>query len=72
MFAESSAHGIPNLVSNKTLIIKLIWIVSILASICGCAWFISSSVSEYFQYDVITNIKIQKVYSMEFPAVTFS
>lgn len=71
MLANSSAHGLSNLVSDKSILVKMIWAVSILLSISGCLLFISSSLIEYFHYDVITNVRIRHEYSLDYPAVTF-
>ena len=68
---DSSAHGLSHLVSDKPLLVKVIWMISILASfICGLI-FIVFSICEFFHYDVVTNIRIRDVYSLEYPAVTF-
>ncbi len=71
MLKNSSAHGLSNLVSDKSAIVKFIWLISILASISGCFFFITRSISQYFQFDVITNIQIQNKGFLKYPAVTF-
>ena len=69
LLSNSSGHGFPNPVSKKFRLIKSIWAISILNSICGCFIFIFTGLFEYFQYDFITNIKNRYEYSLDYPSV---
>ena len=71
MLANSSAHGLPHLVSDKPLLAKVIWTIAILASFIGGLIFIFSSILEYYHYDIVTSIRIRDAPSLEYPAVTF-
>jgi hypothetical protein len=66
----SKTHGFDRLVISRTLLLKLVWLISLLVSICLCSFLISKSVAEYFQYEVKT--KLREVYAdtVPFPSVT--
>ena len=55
---NSSIHALPNIVRNKYIIIKIVWIVCFLISFGICCWFIIQSILDYLSYQVITNIKV--------------
>lgn len=70
----SSVHGIPNLVRfrSKSLILSLVWFLSILLAVAACGWFINKSVAEYMEFDVFAKTKIiREQEQVELPAFTF-
>lgn len=67
----TTAHGISKLIESESLLIRLIWFVAIIASVSFGLYNIASSVNDYYNYDVITNVERVKIYNMTFPAVTF-
>ena len=66
-----SGHGFSNLLREKNKSVKLLWLISILISIGGCFSFIVNSFTQYFSYPIVTTIKVQKVDSLTYPAMTF-
>ena len=67
---NSSIHALPNIVRNKYIIIKIVWIVCFLISFGICCWFIIQSILDYLSYQVITNIKVNYENKIKFPIVT--
>lgn len=57
IIVSSTAHGIPNILRTRRLFHKIMWIISTLASVGVCIWFILSSISDYLQYSVVTTIE---------------
>jgi hypothetical protein len=70
-FANStSLHGIPKAIQQESLILKLIWLLLILLSICVGIYIIFLTFNDYYQYDVITNVERVTHLSVTFPAIT--
>jgi hypothetical protein len=67
---ESTAHGIPHILRNPMLPIKLIWIVCFLASCGFCAYLLTKGVLDYLAYDVVTTIRKMPDIPALFPSVT--
>jgi hypothetical protein len=61
---SSSIHALPNIVRNKYLTIKLVWIVCFLLSSAVCSYLIFQSVSDYLKYDVVTQIEVKNLNSL--------
>ena len=53
---ETTMHGIPNIVRNEMIIMKIIWFIVLLGSISFCAYFMRLSVQSYLSYAVVTNV----------------
>jgi len=70
-FANStSLHGIPKAIQQESLILKLIWLLLILLSVCVGIYIIFLTFNDYYQYDVITNVERVTHLSVTFPAIT--
>lgn len=67
----STFHGLTNLVNSEYIFLKLVWFLAMLASFSYFLIVIMQTVSEYYEYPVITNIN--RVYEKEpqFPMVEF-
>jgi len=68
-FESSSIHAIPNIIKNKFISIKLIWLVCFIASFGGCAWFMIRSLSDFFKNDVVTSVRVNYVNGFTFPVI---
>ena len=66
----SSIHAIPNIVRNKYISLKMLWLLCFLASSAGLGYFLSLTISDFLTYPVITNIEINHVQQLIFPIVT--
>ena len=67
--SNTTAHGLPNIVRSKYYLIKIVWSVVFLGSVSLCAYLIIQSISEYFQYDVNSKIRLIKEFPLKFPGI---
>jgi hypothetical protein len=56
---SSSIHALPNIVRNKYYTIKIFWIVCFFISSAACGLLIFQSISDYFEYDIVTKIEVK-------------
>ena len=70
VLVNSTSHGIPNIVKSDRLIIKLVWLVFLLASTSLCSYLVAQSVFSYFNYDVNTKTRIIYERQVPFPTIT--
>ena len=68
-FNYSSIHSFPNLVENKSYIIKLIWIISFILSLITCTYTIYGSILSYLDYEVISTIDVKNSGFIDFPMI---
>ena len=68
-FESSSIHAIPNIIIRKSFILKLFWFISLILSTGCCFWFMTDSINDYFQYDVVTKIDIKYQNELVFPII---
>lgn len=66
----STTHGIPNIIRNPNKSLKLIWTICFLASTVTCAFLVLRSVSEYFEFDVVTKTRVFNQAQSSFPSIT--
>jgi len=66
-----TGHGIPNIFSAETLFAKVAWSVVLVLFFIPCCYYIYNSIAGFFEYDVISNIKIYNQAELTFPAVVF-
>ncbi len=67
---ESTAQGYPKIFESKILLVKLIWILIFLGSSGGTAYFVVKGIIDYFQYEVVTKIRVISEVPSVFPTVT--
>jgi hypothetical protein len=67
---NTTCHGIPHLMRSKSLILRTIWIVSTVASVCGCSYLITKSIIDYLSFSVVSNIRVVYDNNPIFPMVT--
>ncbi|RNA22809.1 acid-sensing ion channel 1 isoform X2 [Brachionus plicatilis] len=63
-------HGFPNIFRTKFLPIKIMWIILFLASTSACFFLIISNLINFFNFEVVTKIRVIKKDSILFPAIT--
>jgi hypothetical protein len=71
LIEQTTAHGIPNLVRKKSLLIKIIWTICIILCINGLIIILYKSVKAYLKYEVVTNINVHDDVNPEFPTISF-
>jgi hypothetical protein len=63
-------HGLPNIFKKDNILIKLWWLLLTIVSIFSSILFIRQTLLEYYNYNVITEIRINEAESIEFPIIT--
>lgn len=66
-----TTHGISRIVNSDAIYYRALWITIFLAVMAIFSCFINIALSNYFQYEVVTQIKQVDETVSEFPAVTF-
>ncbi len=66
-----TGHGCPQIFFAESLYGKIIWFLLVVLFSSLITMYIYDLVSEFFQYDVISNIKIIHKNKLTFPAVVF-
>lgn len=67
---SSTIHGYPNIFEHKTIFFKILWFTFLCCSIAGCSYLITRTLTDYFNYDVVTEYDIVYEVPTEFPCVT--
>ncbi len=67
----STSHGIPNIIKTERTCIKIMWLVFFLLSSSAGIFTIIQSFINYFNFDVVTSIKVINEMPLEFPTITF-
>jgi hypothetical protein len=57
---NSTSHGLPNILRNESIIIKIVWTVFLVASTSLCSYLCIQNILAYYNYDVTT--KTRRVY----------
>lgn len=70
LLANSSAHGIPNIMREKRNWLKAIWLSFLVASTFACSFYTITSVTDYTKYNTITTIKLINEQNTQFPTIT--
>ena len=66
----SSIHSVPNIIQNRFKSIKIVWGICFLVSAASCAFFITTTLSEYLEYDVVSKSTIKFQSKIDFPIVS--
>ena len=66
----SSIHGIPGIIRTKKVSFKLVWATSFLISTAVCAFMLINSISDYFDYDLVTTTTVKTEIPAIFPKIT--
>lgn len=66
----STIHAIPNIIRTNRILIKLMWSICLLVSIGYCFFLVFQSISNYFEYEVVTKISVVHEIPTLFPAVS--
>jgi len=67
----STSHGLPNIIKTDRKCLKIMWLIFFLLSSSVGIYTIIQSFINYFNFDVVTSIKVFKEIPTEFPAITF-
>ena len=69
-FRISSIHGLTNMVTNTHRPVKILWVLSVLASLAACSYLIVASILSYLQYEVISKMSIISETVSPFPTIS--
>ena len=69
-FESSSVIAFSSFIRNENWIIKITWLIFLLGTASVCGWFISRSINDYLNYNVITKTIIKNVNKIKFPIVS--
>ena len=67
---NSTGHGLPRIVDEKSVFGKIMWTIFLLTSIVICALMIIRCFNAYFEYDVTTKITVENDAEMVFPVIS--
>ena len=70
LLESTTAHGIPNILRSKRLIIKLFWTLCLLSSIATCAYIARTTILNYLDYGKNTEIATIYEEKSQFPTVS--
>ena len=66
----STIHGIPSVFRTKKNFLKCIWAISFLISTTVCAFILTKSLMEYFEYKIVTKTSVKTDFPAIFPMIT--
>ncbi len=66
----STIQGVPNLIRSKRILLKIMWLICLLASIALCSFFMSETIIEFLSYPTITTVTNEYDSVTDFPIVT--
>ena len=69
-FAAVSIPGVPGVINTNNFVLKMGWILLILLAFAAGFWNIALAVTDYYNYDKITNIERVSPSNVTFPAIT--
>lgn len=67
---HSSCHGFPNIIRTNRLLIRIIWFLSMITSIVFCSFFVSRTINQFLEFDVVTKIQQINQKYLELPMIT--
>lgn len=68
---SSTTHAIPHIFKRENLFLKLFWIVCLLGATGVCAWMVSLSIIDYFDYETVSKTETVLEIPTTFPTVSF-
>ncbi len=66
---DTTCHAIPRIVKSERLFVKIVWSISFLIFLTWSFYSIINSVTDYLNYDYITNIQIIQQDNSDFPEI---
>ena len=68
---SSTAYVVPHLLNSQRLFNRIFWIIFLVTSMGLSCFYVYSGITEFLQFNVVTNIKTEYDQPTEFPTVTF-
>ncbi len=71
ILSTSSAHGLNRIFTTKRILFKIMWLNFFICSASFGIYMVKNSISDYYQYEAVTQIRITQEAPTQFPTVTF-
>lgn len=71
LILASTSHGLPSIFRSKRICFKVMWTVLFISSFSVCTYFVTSSILEYLNYEVVTSIELIYEIQSEIPTISF-
>jgi hypothetical protein len=69
--SNTACHGASNFIRSKSIFFKLMWLLAIISSLSACSFILIQTFIDYFQFDVVTKIRVIQENEPDFPMITF-
>jgi len=67
----TTVHGVQNFYRANNFFIRLMWLFSLFVSASFCVYFIVKSVSDYLNYEIVSQINVNYEARVKFPTISF-
>ncbi|RNA22233.1 acid-sensing ion channel 1 isoform X2 [Brachionus plicatilis] len=67
---RTSFHAVPNIATNEHIVLKCMWSICLVASLGYCCRILTSSIIDFYEYNVLTTFEIVQESSSLFPVIT--
>ena len=72
LILSSTSHGLPSVFRTERIFFKIMWFIFFLISLSIGLWTIVSSILDFLNYDVVTQVDVIYEIPTQFPTVTFN
>jgi hypothetical protein len=69
LLLTSTSHGLPNALRTPHISMRVMWSLCFLVSMSVCSYLIIKSVLAFFEYEVITKVRVVNEFQSEFPRI---
>ena len=69
LLLTSTSHGLPNALRTTHLSMRIMWSMCFLVSTGACSYLIIKSILAFFEYEVITKVRVVNEFQSEFPRI---
>ena len=66
---SSTIHGLPSILRTKRSFLKFIWFFCTIISSAICAFMLTKSITDYFDYDLVTTTSVKVEIPLAFPKI---
>jgi len=71
MLSQSTAYALPKVFQSKRIFFKIFWMLYFIGASFVTIWFVLSAISQYYDFEVLTQIKTIYQQPMPFPTISF-
>jgi hypothetical protein len=66
----ATIHGLPNIFREKSILVRVIWIIATMAATGLCVYMLTQSIIDYLRFEVVTKIELIEDTSTTVPQIT--